>query len=58
MFQPILFDTLAYANKLKQAGMPDKQAEAQAEALIDVLYYQPLKKIRSLDRNPEQPSSD
>lgn len=44
MFQPILFDTLAYANKLKQAGMPDKQAEAQAEALIDVLYYQAAKK--------------
>lgn len=27
------FDTLAYAKKLKAAGVPDAQAEAQAEAL-------------------------
>jgi archaellum component FlaC len=27
------FDTLMYAKKLKEAGVPEKQAEAQAEAL-------------------------
>ena len=29
----ITFDTLKFANKLKLAGVPDKQAEAEAEAL-------------------------
>lgn len=33
----ITFDTLAYARKLKEAGVEDKQAEAQASALSDVL---------------------
>jgi hypothetical protein len=28
----ITFDTLKFANKLKLAGVPDKQAEAEAEA--------------------------
>ena len=31
------FDTLKFANKLKSAGVPDKQAEAEAEALSEVL---------------------
>ena len=31
------FDTLKYANALKAAGVPDKQAEAQADALADAL---------------------
>jgi hypothetical protein len=31
------FDTLKFANKLKQAGVPDKQAEAEAEALAEAL---------------------
>lgn len=31
----VVFDTLKFANKLKAAGVPDKQAEA--EALTDVL---------------------
>lgn len=35
--QHILFDTLAYAKKLISAGVPEKQAEVQAEALADVL---------------------
>lgn len=35
----ILFDTLAYANKLKNAGVPDKQAEAQSEALAHIFDY-------------------
>ena len=33
------FDTLAYANKLKEAGVPDKQAEAQSEALAHIFDY-------------------
>lgn len=33
----VVFDTLKFANKLKAAGVPDKQAEAEAEALADVL---------------------
>ena len=31
------FDTLKYANTLKAAGVPDKQAEAQASILADAL---------------------
>ncbi len=31
------FDTLAYAKKLKAAGIPDMQAEAQAEALASAI---------------------
>ena len=31
------FDTLAYARKLKAAGIPEVQAEAQATALVEVL---------------------
>jgi uncharacterized FlaG/YvyC family protein len=34
------FDTLAYANKLKEAGVPEKQAEAQSAALIELFDYQ------------------
>jgi len=33
----ITFDTLKYANILKKAGVSPEQAEAQAEALSDVL---------------------
>ena len=33
----ITFDTLKFANKLKAAGVPDKQAEAEAEALSEAL---------------------
>jgi hypothetical protein len=33
----ITFDTLRYANTLKRAGVTPEQAEAQAEALSDVL---------------------
>lgn len=32
------FDTLKYANKLKAAGVPGPQAEAEAEALADALH--------------------
>ncbi len=31
------FDTLAYAKKLKAAGVSDEQAEVQAEALKDIV---------------------
>ena len=33
----IAFDTLKYSKRLKEAGVPDKQAEAEAEALAEVL---------------------
>ena len=31
-----VFDTLQYAKKLKDAGVPEKQAEVQAEALKEI----------------------
>jgi hypothetical protein len=40
MAHAVNFDTLAYANRLKQAGVPDKQAEAQSEALAEIFDYQ------------------
>ncbi len=33
----ITFDTLKFSKRLKDAGVPDKQAEAEAEALSEVL---------------------
>ena len=33
----ITFDTLRFANRLKAAGVPQEQAEAEAEALSEVL---------------------
>jgi hypothetical protein len=33
------FDTLKFARKLKEAGVPDKQAEAQAEVLGEAFLY-------------------
>lgn len=33
----LTFDTLKFANRLKAAGVPDKQAEAKAEALAEVM---------------------
>jgi len=33
----VTFDTLKYANRLKAAGVPSAQAEAEAEALSEVL---------------------
>lgn len=33
----LTFDTLKFANRLKAAGVPDKQAEVQAEAMADAL---------------------
>lgn len=37
MESAILFDTLAYAKKMKEAGFTDKQAETQAEALAEII---------------------
>lgn len=33
----IAFDTLAYAKKLKAAGVPENQAEIQAEAFAEII---------------------
>jgi len=33
----ITFDTLAYVKKLKSAGVPEKQAEVQAETFAEIL---------------------
>jgi len=33
----IVFDTLAYAKKLKAAGFTEEQAEIQAEALAEIV---------------------
>lgn len=33
----ISFDTLKFANRLKAAGVPPQQAEAEAEALAEVM---------------------
>ncbi len=33
----IAFDTLKYSKRLKDAGVPDKQAEAEVEALAEAL---------------------
>lgn len=37
MGHTITFDTLAYAKKLIAAGVPEKQAEVQAEALAEIV---------------------
>ncbi len=37
MTHSIAFNTLAYAKKLIAAGVPEKQAEVQAEALIEMI---------------------
>ena len=37
MGHAIAFDTLAYTKKLKAAGVPEKQAEVQAEALAEIV---------------------
>jgi hypothetical protein len=33
----VAFDTLKFANRLKEAGVPGRQAEAEAEALAEAL---------------------
>jgi len=36
-YMTLAFDTLKYANKLKTVGVPAQQAEAQAEALAELV---------------------
>jgi len=33
----LIFDTLQYANRLKAAGVPEKQAEVHAEAMAELI---------------------
>jgi len=56
MAKAITFDTLAYANKLKSAGVPDKQAEIQAEALAEIIEERLATKtdIERLERKIEE----
>ena len=35
----VAFDTLQYARRLKDAGVPEKQAEAQAEVMAETFVY-------------------
>ena len=37
LLNSFLFDTLAYAKKLKDAGFTDSQAEVQAEAFAEII---------------------
>lgn len=37
MSHSLVLDTLAYANRLKAVGVPDEQAEVQAEALAEIV---------------------
>jgi len=37
MSSELIFDTLQYANKLKNAGVPEKQAEVHAEAIVELV---------------------
>jgi hypothetical protein len=37
MTRTITFDTLAYVKKLKAAGVPEKQAEVQAETFAEII---------------------
>lgn len=37
MSEHVMFDTLAYAKKLKSAGFTEDQAEIQAEALAEII---------------------
>ena len=36
-YMALAFDTLKYANKLKTAGIPEQQAEVQAEAMAELV---------------------
>ncbi len=35
----VAFDTLRFARRLKEAGVPEKQAEAQAEVMAETFVY-------------------
>jgi len=46
----LAFDTLQYANKLKAAGVPEKQAEVQAETMAEFIVGNLATKDESLSR--------
>ena len=48
-----IFDTLAYAKKLKEAGVPENQAEIHAEAIAELIDEQlaTKKDIQILEAN-------
>ena len=56
MPEHIMFDTLAYAKKLKSAGFTEDQAEIQAEALAEIIGEKLATKqdIRDLRRNMKE----
>jgi len=56
MGNSIAFDTLAYAKKLISAGVPEKQAEVQAEALSEIVDERLASKadIRDLKRESKE----
>lgn len=37
MAQTLIFDTFAYVKRLVDAGMPEKQAQIQAETLVQII---------------------
>ena len=37
MCRAIAFDTLTYAKRLREVGVPEEQAEVQAEALAEII---------------------
>jgi len=39
MMSALAFDSLKFARRLKEAGVPDKQAEAQAEIMADTFGF-------------------
>lgn len=46
----ITFDTLKFVEKLKSAGVPDAQAKAEAEALVEVLAVAEVVTKRDFER--------
>ena len=52
MMATAIFDTLAYAKKLKSAGVPENQAEIHAEAIAGLIDEQLAKKnLQILEAN-------
>ena len=50
---PVAFDSLAYVKKLREVGVPEKQAEVQAEAFYKIIEERLATKqdIRALNRD-------
>ena len=60
MSSALVFDTLQYANKLKAAGVSEKQAEIQAETLAEIVDNNLITKqdIKELELKTEQTRTD